>query len=182
MLYHHECISTVVVAVPWRVMLPVRPLCIMVWKYAGTCIAIVGYRLSVLELRHSSNSGKRVSVRITGPNEYKSWESFCGGITLPSMYDCSDYTYWCKRQRKLSQYIVWVEIYINDVWDSNKIELHVENGNYSFHNFFRRKDCKMAAKTFNQSINIALIVPSKNLSTLSLIFFFWKGVSSGCGL
>lgn len=50
----------VVVAVPRRVMLPVRPLCIMVWKYAGTCIAIVGYRLSVLELRHSSNSGKRV--------------------------------------------------------------------------------------------------------------------------
>lgn len=59
MLYHHECIS-MVVAVPRRVMLPVRPLCIMVWKYAGTCIAIVGYRLSILELRHSSNSGKSV--------------------------------------------------------------------------------------------------------------------------
>lgn len=81
MLYHHECISAVVVAVPWRVMLPVRPLCIMVWKYAGTCIAIVGYRLSVLELRHSSNSRKRVPARITGPMN-KSWESFRGGYHL----------------------------------------------------------------------------------------------------
>lgn len=58
---------------------------------------------------------------------------------------------------------------------------YIENSNYSFHNFFKGKDCeiKKAAKTFNQSINIALIVPSKDLSTFNLTFFFEKGYPLG---
>lgn len=60
-------VMALVVVAPRRLMLPVRPLCIMVWKYAGTCIAIVGYRLSVLGLRHSGNSGRRAPADPTGP-------------------------------------------------------------------------------------------------------------------